>query len=101
MDLQMDASFQSLYEEARSELVAGYEEADRRVLSFAIDQGISSGEVWDLIAQEASLRNDDVVEYLAENPLMERSSSSFVAEMTPFVIEGFKWAVGKWQGRGR
>ncbi|MGO4363425.1 hypothetical protein [Terrabacter sp. RAF57] len=101
MDLPMDASFQSLYEDARSELVAGYEEADRRVLSFAIEHGISSEEVWDLIAQEASLRDDDAVEYLAENPLIQPPSSPFIAEMAPLVAEGVKWALGKWQNRGR
>lgn len=101
MDLRMDASFQSLYEDARDELFSGYAQADRRVLSFAIEQGISSEEVWSLIAQEASVRDDDGVEYLAENPLVEPPSSPLIAEMTPLVLEGVKWALGKWQNRGR
>ncbi|MEP7194782.1 MAG: hypothetical protein ABI903_18215 [Actinomycetota bacterium] len=97
MDPAMEPSFAALYDEARAAIVAGYQNADQCVLSFAIEQGISSEEVWSLIRDEASLKDDDAMEYLAKHPLEDRSWASILAEpATMLVGKTIEWAWRKW-----
>ena len=72
-DLSRERDFADLYDDAKYELVRGYTKADQHVYGFARAYGISSKDAWRLIAQEAAARGEDVVRYLSENPLDERS----------------------------
>jgi hypothetical protein len=95
----MEPSFAALYDEARAAIVAGYENADQCVLSFAIEQGISSKGVWSLIRDEASLQGDDAMEYLAEHP-PERPWASILAVPAAILLgKTITWAWRKWSLR--
>jgi hypothetical protein len=72
-DVSMKRDLPDLYDDAKDELVRGFTRADQCVYGFARHYGISSKDAWRLIAQEAAARGDDVVRYLSENPLDERS----------------------------
>ena len=77
----------------------GYQKADQCVLSFAVEQGTSTAEVWRLIGEEASLQGDHAMEYPAEHPLADRPWTSILPpELLGKTIE---WAWRKWSTRGR
>ena len=69
----MERAFTALYDGAKESLAQGYRRADQRVYNFAMDFDISPEDAWQLIAQEVSQRGEDVIQYLSENPLDERS----------------------------
>src|SRR4051794_3897314 len=79
-ELTSEPGFTALYGDARSALEQGYIRADQCVYNFAMDFGISPEDAWRLITQEASERGDEVVHYLSEHPLDERSYAHKNAE---------------------
>lgn len=87
MDELEEAVRNSLYDDVRRPLTEGYQNAQRAVDSFAIEHDVTSLEVWDLVAREASVRGDDAVEYIAENPL-DDSSPSIAEVLAPAVATG-------------
>lgn len=72
-NLRMEPAFTDLYEDAKEALVRGYRRADQLVYNFAMDYDVSPEDAWQLMRQEASQRGEDVIQYLSENPLDERS----------------------------
>lgn len=72
-DLRMEPAFTDLYDNAKKALAKGYIRADQLVYNFAMDYDISPEDAWRLITHEASQRGEDVIQYLSENPLDERS----------------------------
>jgi hypothetical protein len=72
-NLRMQPAFTGLYDDAKETLAQGYRRADQLVYNFAMDYDIPPEDAWRLITQEASQRGEDVIQYLSENPLDERS----------------------------
>lgn len=72
-DLRTEPAFTDLYNDAKDALERGYRRADQLVYNFAMDYDISPEDAWRLIAQEAAQRGEDVIHYLSDNPLDERS----------------------------
>lgn len=72
-DLRMEPAFTDLYDNAKEALAQGYRRADQLVYNFAMDYDISPEGAWKPITHEASQRGEDVIKYLSENPLDERS----------------------------
>ena len=72
-NLRMEPAFTHLYDHAKEALAQGYRRADQLVYNFATDYDISPEDAWQLITREASQRGEDVIQYLSENPLDERS----------------------------
>jgi len=72
-NLRIEPAFTDLYDDAKEALAQGYRRADQLVYNFAMDYDISPDDAWRLITQEASHRGENVIQYLSENPLDERS----------------------------
>lgn len=98
MDLRMEPSFNSLYDEAKSAIVAGYEDADSRVTSFAIEHDLTCQEVWDLVSSEASSRGDAAIEYLADHPPVAQQPD-WTGPAIVVLGHAASWAWDKWSQR--
>ncbi|MCZ2826045.1 MULTISPECIES: hypothetical protein [unclassified Modestobacter] len=81
MDSQMEDDLADLYDAAENELIAGYVRADRLVYAFAKHHGLSTTETWRLMAEEASVRGNEAVRHLSENPLTERYDDQRLLEL--------------------
>mgnify|MGYP001180909878 CR=1 FL=1 len=90
----MDPGVDDVYDDAKAAIVEGYLKADEAVSSFASDMGISSEEAWGLIADEASLRGDEAMEFLAEHPIAETP-----IPWAPVVMKALGWGLERWSQR--
>lgn len=102
-DLRAELDFRSLYDDLSDAVVAAHEEADSRVLSFALEHDVDTAEVWGLIREEASQRGDDTVEFIAERPVAGGSSDSSAGESlaAAALMAGGVWVWSKWSNRRR
>jgi ABC-type nitrate/sulfonate/bicarbonate transport system substrate-binding protein len=101
-DLRMEPAFTDLYDDAKDALAQGYIRADQLVYNFAMDYDISPEDAWRLITQEASQRGEEVIQYLSENPLDERSYKTKNAQRQAgwFAAKGLDYASEWFRGRG-
>lgn len=98
MGLNAEYEFDVLYDEFRAAVEAAYEEADRRVSAFALSHDVFDSDVWDLIADEASLRDDEALKYLANHSPGDRTTPSLAGAVLGLAAQ---WAWKKWANRRR